>query len=230
MAHRLENVPDEIPTVYRKTLSHLTGEVLWLGEKWNQYEGLFGFSQERIDLIDEGGRFFRVILHDLLFDNVILSLSRLFDPAESFVRRKNKRSPNLSFWYLKLLLETNGESEFAKRFEEQIELLEPKIDTLKTHRNERIAHLDHSAVTSEDYRWPDVPRELIGQALQGADGLLKEFEVHFTRRAIDGWQAFSAGGYEALLTALAKARAYDRLETEGKILPNTFRNFIPGVE
>src|ERR1700685_3274068 len=113
MSNELLGIPKTIPKQYRKTFAYLSGEVIDIREKWYQYNSLFGFSQERIDLVVEGGEFFTKLLHDLLFDDAILGLARLFDPAESFARRKKSRVPNLSFKYLTFLLEHGGEPRLA---------------------------------------------------------------------------------------------------------------------
>jgi hypothetical protein len=222
--HKPQDLLAPIPTLYRQTFRSLHSQVCWLRHKWRQYVGLFGHNQQRIDLLQEGGAFFVTILHDVFFDDAILSLCRLFDRAETF------GNANLSLPYLQRLLEHNGEKEFAAQLGKQIELARTSLVSLKEHRDKRIGHLDHSAVTSDGHVWPSISRAMFEQAIDRAEECLKIFERHFAGEAVDGWLMHERGGWEAHLTALAKARAYDRLVAQKLIAPNTHRQFIQGVE
>jgi hypothetical protein len=62
--------------------SLLSGEVIWLREKWINYNYLFGHSQQRIDVLNQAGSTFFYILDHLFIDDLILSLSHLTDPGE----------------------------------------------------------------------------------------------------------------------------------------------------
>src|ERR1035438_724700 len=100
MPHKLEGISERIPEEYRETFAYLSGEVLHIREKWREYVTLFGHSQARIDLLNEGGSFLIWIIDGLFIDDFILSLSRLLDPAESFNKIARSKVPNLSFAYL----------------------------------------------------------------------------------------------------------------------------------
>lgn len=54
-------------------------EITWLHDKWREYRTLFGTSPERIDLLQEAaGRFFGYV-QDVLWEDVLLHISRITD-------------------------------------------------------------------------------------------------------------------------------------------------------
>jgi hypothetical protein len=58
-------------------------EVTWLHAKWQQYRALFAESPERIDLLNKVAGFFFQVIQDVLWEDVVLHIARLTDPARS---------------------------------------------------------------------------------------------------------------------------------------------------
>jgi len=217
MPHELNGISERIPEEYRATFSHLSGEVLHIREKWHQYVGLFGYSQARIDLLNDAGRLFVWILHNLLVDDLILSLSRLLDRSESFDKTARAKVPNLSFEYLNARLNRCGDAQLAIRLKTLLEKTKAAAGALQEHRHKRIAHNDRRVAIAEEDLLPPVSRGLIEKTIANAEEFLAEFERSFTNVKIKIDFVDAGNGWETLLTRLAKARAYDRLLEQGRI-------------
>ena len=104
--------------------------------KWGQYRQLFAQSQRRVDLINQAaGHFFR-ILQDALFEDIILHLARLTDPAQS--GHKHKSQDNLSLWRLQMLVPETLSVEVADLVQEAL----AACSAPRVWRNKRLAHRD----------------------------------------------------------------------------------------
>ena len=110
----------------------LYNECAWLQITWAQYVELFGTKPERIDLLNQAaGLFFRIV-QDTLWENTLLSLTRLTDPPES--GGKN----NLTIRRLPTLLKE------ADREEKEVErLVSNANDATKFARDWRNRHIAH---------------------------------------------------------------------------------------
>jgi hypothetical protein len=76
-AEYLENLGPKLGPVF----SELMNDLAWLQVKWAEYRELFGTTPERIELLNSAtGLFFR-ILQDTLWEDALLHLCRLTDPA-----------------------------------------------------------------------------------------------------------------------------------------------------
>jgi len=64
----------------------LRKEVDWLHDKWSMFRELFSKSPERLDLLNTVASNFFYSLHKLLFEDAMLHLCRLTDPAETRIR------------------------------------------------------------------------------------------------------------------------------------------------
>jgi hypothetical protein len=69
----LNDISDKIPENTREIFSLLSGEALWLREKWVNYNYLYGHSQERIDDLNKAGSTFYYILDHLWRTDKMLS-------------------------------------------------------------------------------------------------------------------------------------------------------------
>jgi len=61
--------------------SELRDDLAWLQVKWAEYRELYGTSPERIDLLNSAAGLFFRILQDALWEDALLHLCRLTDPA-----------------------------------------------------------------------------------------------------------------------------------------------------
>src|ERR1041385_492326 len=94
-------------------------EVLELHAKWQIFKQLFGRSEQRIALLNDFAPDFFSIVHDSLLYDILLTISRLMDPAESG-RRKN-----LTLHRLILMIQARDRQPLAAE-------LAPILETLKS--------------------------------------------------------------------------------------------------
>src|SRR5213594_2144410 len=59
----------------------LWNEVAWLHAKWHEYKELYGEKPPRLELLNRASGFFFRIVQDTLWENTLLHLARLTDPA-----------------------------------------------------------------------------------------------------------------------------------------------------
>lgn len=77
-AERLETLGPKLGPVFHA----LSDDLAWLQVKWAEYRELFGTSPERIDLLNSAASSFFRILQDTLWEDALLHLARLTDPAD----------------------------------------------------------------------------------------------------------------------------------------------------
>jgi hypothetical protein len=138
------------------------------------FRQLFGTSEERIAIVNDFAPDFFQIVHDGLIYDILLTMSLLPDPAETF----NKE--NLTLDRFLLMLKGGDENEFVESVERNLKSLKDDCQPFREVRNRRIAHSDLG--TALDYH-PDpllgVSREMIETALESFSNLLNEIEKHF---------------------------------------------------
>ncbi len=66
----------------------LSTEVSTLHVRWKQYRALFGHSPDRIALLNETGALFFRVVHDVLWENTLLSMARVTDNPGAGKRAK----------------------------------------------------------------------------------------------------------------------------------------------
>jgi hypothetical protein len=76
-AEHLEKLGPQLGPVF----SELRDDLAWLQVKWGEYRELYGPSPERIDLLNSAAGLFFRILQDAIWEDTLLHLCRLTDPA-----------------------------------------------------------------------------------------------------------------------------------------------------
>src|ERR1700722_171104 len=83
----LNNQQDEYIALMGQALGPLCYELRedidWLQNKWAEFRELFGNGAERIDLLNTVACNFFGFLHKMMFEDAMLHLCRLTDPAET---------------------------------------------------------------------------------------------------------------------------------------------------
>lgn len=163
----LRKMGEEIGPVY----SALWQEVVRIGRKWEQYVALFGVNEQRVALMNKaGGSIFRTV-QDTLWDDVLLHIARLSDPAKSM----NKS--NLSILHLVELVKPSD--------------LRGKLDVLSNEcvsacqfardwRNRRIAHRDLSLALDTSVKpLASASRENVVTALEKIEEVLNAASAYY---------------------------------------------------
>ena len=69
------------------TRKSLQNDFAWLQRKWMEFGELFQRGQDRIDLLNSTASNFFYFLNKLLYEDALLHIARITDPAESFGRQ-----------------------------------------------------------------------------------------------------------------------------------------------
>ena len=229
MLPNLESIDPKIPAELREIYSHLCGEVLRIKEKLREYRELFAKDEKQLTLLNESGPFLFFLIEQLFYDDLILSLSRLLDPAESHDSIAQKKTPNLTLFQLvektklcNLALAIKLESQ-AKQIKQDAEPIQ------KHHRNQRIGHNHYANAVAAIDPLPPVQLNLLEQVMSSSKALLSEFHRTFTGRE-EQFEIFNNDdGAIILLDRLFKARAYDDLAKK-KMIPIDYHGILAKQE
>jgi len=113
--------------------SALCSDVLSLHLKWLEYRDLYAASPERIDLLNDTAPGFFALLQDVLWDDVLLHVVRLTDPAHQGSNR------NLTLCSLGPAV---TDAALRNRVDDLVKQSVAAADFARLHRNKRLAHQD----------------------------------------------------------------------------------------
>jgi hypothetical protein len=134
------NFSQEIEAAYRP----VQNEVISLHARWHQWMILFATDQASVDILNQTAPFFFAEVQQVLVSDVIIGISRLFDPA---CMGKNENASLL--WVLEAV-KRDGRAVLADRLEEVLACVMPQIEVARKHRHKRIAHNDRATFLSSD--------------------------------------------------------------------------------
>jgi hypothetical protein len=120
-----------------KAYHFLWTQIVWLHAEWEQFRKLFAESPAVIDTLNHTAPAFFVLLKDIMWDHVLLSISRLTDPA------KQGSHENLTVHSLPAL--TRDDEIFGHTLAGLIEKRSSTWDFARRRRDKHIAHLDRDA-------------------------------------------------------------------------------------
>jgi hypothetical protein len=160
-----------------KVYSALYNEVAWLHIKWNEYQELYGTSPERINLLNSTAPLFFKIVQDTLFEEVLLSLTRLTDPP------KSQGKGNLT---IKIIPELLTEGSFRETLGLLILKAEQDADFARDWRNRHLAHRDVKIALGEEIKPLSLAsRKKVGQAIKAlADVLCAISQKYFNSKLV----------------------------------------------
>lgn len=128
-AEHLKKLGPELGPVF----SELSDDFSWLQVKWAEYRELYATSSGRINLLNAAAGVFSRILQDTLWEDALLHLCRLTDPA----RMGNKQ--NLS---IQALPELCHDPALRQEIAQLVEQAMAATSFARDWRNRRIGHRD----------------------------------------------------------------------------------------
>lgn len=140
--------------------------------KWRIYRAFFATNVQRIELLNEISGITARVIQDALYDDVILSLCRMADPARSM---NKERRENIS---LQLLIELIQPSPSHSELVVLGQRFRQACKPLSYHRHKFLAHSDWLAHFDQDAD-VGVSRRQIEEAIEA----LRVFAVYFDREA-----------------------------------------------
>lgn len=210
MSSNLKPMTPDVKAIFES----LQEDVIWLHAKWKVFRQLFGKSEKRIAILNDFAPDFFQILHDGLIYDILLTMSRLTDPAESF------KKESLTLDRLVLMMKRNSDKQFVDGFESNLKALKDECQPFRDIRNRRIAHNDLG--TALDYHpnpLPGVSREMIENALKSFRKLLNDIELHFDGNDTEYEGSDLRGDGDSIIRYLKEAKAYRQHKICGRVDP-----------
>lgn len=209
MGMNLNNIPSEINEIFEK----IKEEVQWLHIHWAYYKELFLGSKLRIDLMNESAPLFFYINQTLLLNEVILSVCKLTDPAQSSHDKENMSLDKV----LQLIEKEKKNDDLVNKLKTVLAGIKSKKDPFKKHRDKRIAHKDMAVVMSTEGTIPDISVEMIDNILDEIIEYINTIEEYFNNSKT-GYNCISiSNDSNSLLGLLKYGFRYEELMASSKI-------------
>lgn len=190
-----------------KTFELIENEFFNLQLKWQYFVELYATTDERIQVLDKSARGFFGVMYDVLYDDIILSISKLaLDPASSC------GNENLSFQNLLNLI---SEEKLKMELEEIIQQIKENSSAIKNYRNKTISHFDKETNIDSQKLLNRIAKKEIEKVLSDMrEFLYKVYKVlnPDSHKIYD--EVISPRGAEALLYILGKGLRYNDLRRE----------------
>ena len=168
-------------------------------------------DEKRIKLLNDAAPFLFWLIEKTFYDDLILNLARLFDAA------KIASHENMSFCYLIDLLKQHQHWKLASKLETRLEKVKSDAKPIILHRKKRIAHNDRKVAIAKKDILPDVPWDMIQNAISDVHLFLSEFDKEFGGLGIEERVFDDCRGAIRLWDYFTKTRAYDDGVSKGKI-------------
>jgi hypothetical protein len=153
----MSGTPNDLQTEY----DILSKDLAYVHAQWTLFQELF--NPKSAEVMTTVTAFGWTMIHDAVVDSIILSLTRLLDPAQSG-NRDNLTIPRLI---------TISDPAKQVGLETKRKLATAQLEDLKTHRNKRIAHTDHRHKTKTE-ELPPLSHEKINNAMSAVVDLMRE--------------------------------------------------------
>jgi predicted ribosome quality control (RQC) complex YloA/Tae2 family protein len=147
----MSGMPSNIKEIYEK----LKEEIIWLHGRWTLFTQLFAKSDKRINLLNECASSFFHAIEGVRVGDVMLSLCKITDPANTRTRAGN--FDNMSLKQLQQRLEAE-EPQLTHRLQNLLNKLDDKCKDFREWRNKSLAH-SGLATASGAYLLPETPKK-----------------------------------------------------------------------
>jgi hypothetical protein len=156
-------------------------DVAWLETKWRDFRELYGTSEARVELLNQAAWSFFGTLHNTLFEDLLLHLTRLTDKA------RIGKSENVSIRGLPGLFPDPSRAEIAAL----VDVAVAKCAFARDWRNRHIAHRDRAlALDSDTTQLAFASRGSIREAIDSLTTVI----VHVHERHLGGGLSLDMAG------------------------------------
>lgn len=214
---------DESKEEFRLTMGPTIGplyhelwqEVVQLHFTWNEYVCLFGTKPTRIDILNSTATFFFGIVHDAMWENVLLHIARLTD-AHKIAGRENLT--------LETLCDALKGQDIEQDFRKLLGIAKQEASFCRDWRNRRIAHRDLAlALDPESVPLKSGSREAVTNTLKAIAAAMDVVSDHYTHgvTAFDG-SPYPGGAIDLIYVlddGLEAAAERDKRRSERKATP-----------
>lgn len=193
-------------------------EVTWLHAKWLEYRKLYAKSEERIELLNQTAAFFFQVVHNTLWENVLLHIARLTDPP---IQGKNE---NLTLLRLPDAVDAVDDQALADDLRVLATEIESRSRFARGLRNKRLAHIDFPlAIDAKVTSLPSASRRDVEDVLASFRQIMNRLHVAFFQSEVGFEHFITHEGADTLVYHLAVAARFDERQRErfqqGKHLP-----------
>lgn len=192
----METIPNEI--------KKLQNDFLWSNVYLTQYKKLFEFNSKRIFLLDQTASMFFAVVQELLWHEIIISITRLTDKHEVGSNRNN--SINI-IPYLEIELSWDLDPDI----EILITQINEKSQPFREWRNKRIAHRDMLTVELTDDMLDELLGEITFETIEEIHSLIGKLLIKIFNYLGDEdttWQSFSSSDTDELIKYLKLGAIY----------------------
>ena len=189
-------------------------EVAWIRDKWREFQELFGTSPERIDILNGAASRFFGMVHNALWEDTLLHLSRLTDAA------KMGKRENLTLYRLPALIE---EPTLRVDVDALVAVAIAKCAFARDWRNRHIAHRDQSLTLDPNaLQLAHASRLTVQEALAAVTDVIVRIHEHYLGGIsldIPGGPGDALDLLRVLRDGLDAQRAREHRFTTGTLLP-----------
>jgi hypothetical protein len=126
--------PESIAAAHRPVWN----EIVLLHARWHQWKTLFASERASVDILNATAPIFFAHVQQVLVSDVLLGLSRLFDPPVMGTKE------NASLRWVLDAVKEDGRNTLAEKLESALAAVAPQIEAARKHRHKRIAHNDRA--------------------------------------------------------------------------------------
>jgi len=180
----------KIPSGVRDLYQSIDHEVTWIHAKWIVYRQIFAASEEGIELLNRSAPFFFGIVQQTFFEDTLLGISRLADPAKS-MGKENRSLAQIISKFDKL-----GHQKLSTELKNDLNIINKCCKPFRKWRNKKIAHSDlNTALKVGPDPLPGISRAKIEEALKEIRNFMNRINGHFieTHKAYEHFITHSGG-------------------------------------
>lgn len=148
----------------------VNSEVTWLHTIWELLIQLYGTNDQNIEIMNSSAPQFFSILRTMLFDELVMTLNRLTDPAST--RGKANAC-------LEQLIQQINESEntiLSTSLKERLSRIRVNSAAFRTWRDKKVSHNDlFTALQNENNSLPGIPRAQAAAAIQEITEFINQY-------------------------------------------------------
>ncbi len=135
----------KLGTDFGSLFNSLYNEITWLTFRWIEFVELYGTKETRLELMNRSAPFLFFTIQKVLWENLLLGISRITDPPISMGKR------NMTLTAIPTFLTDDN---FKKEIENDLKELMVESMFCRDWRNRWIAHLDYELATDRDNAKP----------------------------------------------------------------------------
>ena len=202
-----------IPNV-QQVFKNLQDDLLWLHAKWKIYRQLFAASEERIAILNDFAPDFFQVVHDGLIFDLLLTMSRMTDPA------KTRSKENLTLDRLMSMLRKPGSEKLPKELRIKVEAVKQSCHPFRDIRNRQLAHTDlGTALEYHPDPLPGISREMVEHALTAFRHLFESIDRYLGNAETNYNDVPLRGDGDTIIRYLKESKAYRKHKLHGRVDP-----------